>query len=104
MLESFVVQQLICQAGWVDSELRFSHYWDKNHVEVDLVIEQGRSLWGVEVKRAASIQKKDGVGLARLAAQAGKSFQGGILLYSGSHCLPLLQENCYAVPMNALWQ
>jgi hypothetical protein len=56
------------------------------------------------VKRAASIQQKDGVGLARLAAQAGKSFQGGILLYSGSHCLPLPQRNCYAVPMNALWQ
>ncbi len=104
LLESFVVQQLICQAGWVDSELRFSHYRDKNQVEVDLVIEQGRNLWGVEVKRAASIQKKDGVGLARLAAQAGKSFQGGILLYSGSHCLPLPQGNCYAVPMNTLWQ
>jgi len=49
-------------------------------------------------------QQKDGVGLARLAAQAGKSFQGGILLYSGSHCLPLPQGNCYAVPMNTLWQ
>ena len=71
LLESFVVQQLIGQAGWVDSELRFSHYRDKNQVEVDLVIEQGRRLWGVEVKRAASIQKKDGVGLAYVTLQGG---------------------------------
>ena len=41
---------------------------------------------------------------AWLLKPAGKSFQGGILLYSGSHCLPLPQGNCYAVPMNALWQ
>ena len=56
--ESCVVQQLICQVDWVDSELRFSHYRDKNQIEVDLLIEQGRNLWGVEVKSAASIQQR----------------------------------------------
>jgi hypothetical protein len=39
-----------------------------------------------------------------LAAQAGKQFQGGVLLYSGSHYLPLAQENCLAVPMDVLWR
>lgn len=103
LLESFVVQQLICQAGWVDNDLHFSHYRDKDKLEVDLVIEQGRKVWGVEVKRAASVQDKDGAGLAKLAEQAGKNFQGGILLYSGSNCLPLKFDNCFAVPMNRLW-
>lgn len=103
VLESFVVQQLICQAGWVDSELRFYHYRDKDQVEVDLVIEQDKKIWGVEVKKSASIQPKDGAGLARLASQAGKAFQGGILLYTGNNYLPLGQENCVAVPMNGLW-
>lgn len=104
LLESFVVQQLMCQATWVDSEIRFSHYRDKDQVEVDLVIERGRDVWGVEVKKAASIQTKDGAGLARLAAQAGKSFKGGMLLYCGNNTLPLSQENCFAVPMDALWK
>lgn len=103
VLESFVVQQLICQAGWVDNDLTFSHYRDKDQVEVDLVIEQGRKLWAVEVKRAASIQDKDGAGLAKIAAQAGHNFQGGILLYSGTNCLPLKQDKCFAVPMDRLW-
>lgn len=104
VLESFVVQQLICQAGWVERDLRFSHYRDKDQVEVDLVIEQGQSIWGVEVKKATSIQNKDGIGLSRLAAIAGESWRGGILLYTGSHCLPLNNvKNSYAVPMHWLW-
>ena len=103
LLESFVVQQLICQAGWVDSDLIFSHYRDKEKVEVDLVIEQGRKVWAVEVKRAASVHSRDGVGLAKIAAQSGKNFKGGILLYSGANCLPLKVDNCFAVPMDRLW-
>jgi hypothetical protein len=105
VLESFVVQQLICQAGWVDNELRFSHYRDKDQLEVDLVIEQGDRLWGVEIKKAASVQSKDGRGLARLAEQAGSSWQGGILLYTGTSTLPLAHTpNTFAVPMDQLWK
>lgn len=105
VLESFVVQQLICQAGWVDNELRFSHYRDKDQVEVDLVIEQDDRLWGVEIKKSASVQAKDARGLARLAEQAGDSWQGGILLYTGTNTLPLADiPNAFAVPMDRLWQ
>lgn len=104
LLESFVVQQITAQAGWLDDDLRFSHYRDKDQVEVDLVIEQGRKVWGIEVKKAASIQSKDGAGLNRLAAQAGSAFQGGILFYCGNNCLPLAQKKCYAVPIDWLWQ
>ncbi len=107
LLESFVVQQLICQAGWVNRDLRFYHYRDKDQVEVDLVIEQGRNIWGVEVKRAASVQAKDAIGLKRLAWQAGKHFQGGMVLYTGASCLPLTIENsdakCFAVPISRIW-
>lgn len=105
VLESFVVQQLMCQSGWVDNELRFSHYRDKDQVEVDLVIEQGDRLWGVEIKKAASVQAKDARGLARLAEQAGDSWQGGMLLYTGTNTLPLADiPNAFAVPMDRLWQ
>lgn len=105
VLESFVVQQLMCQSGWVDNELRFSHYRDKDQVEVDLVIEQGDRLWGVEIKKAASVQAKDARGLARLAEQAGDSWRGGMLLYTGTNTLPLADiPNAFAVPMDRLWQ
>lgn len=103
VLESFVVQQMICQAGWLDDDLSFSHYRDKEKAEVDLVIEQGRNVWGVEVKRAATLKNEDGLGLAKLAAQAGRQFRGGVLLYSGTNSLPLKATNCFAVPLDRLW-
>lgn len=51
VLESFIVQPLVCQASWIGSDFKFSHYRDKDQVEVDLVIERGQQLWGVEVKK-----------------------------------------------------
>jgi predicted AAA+ superfamily ATPase len=104
LLKSFAVQQLICEASWVDRGLKFSHYRDKDQVEVDLVIERGPHVWGVEVKKAASIHARDGAGLSRLAAQSGSEFKGGIVLYCGSNTLPLAHAKCLAVPMDELWQ
>lgn len=104
LLESFTIQQIRTQAEWLEDPIRLSHYRDKDKIEVDLVIEQGRDIYGIEVKKAASIQAKDGEGLKRLAAQAGKSFKGGVLLYCGNNALPLQTENCIAAPMTWLWQ
>ena len=103
LLESFVVQQIVAQAGWTNPELRFWHYRDKDQVEVDVVITQGRKTWGIEVKSAASVDASDARGLRQLAAQAGADFQGGVLLYAGVQVLPLGDPRFCAVPLNRLW-
>ncbi|MDO8596366.1 MAG: ATP-binding protein [Sulfuricaulis sp.] len=103
LIESFVVQQLIAQAGWTDPDLRFWHYRDKDQVEVDLVITRGRRTWGVEVKAAASVTPADGNGMRRLAEQCGKDFQGGMILYAGTSTLPTMDRRILAVPLSELW-
>lgn len=103
LLESFVVQQLIAQAGWTDPDLRFWHYRDKDQVEVDLVVTRGRQTWGVEVKASASVQEADGRGLLRLAEQCGEDFRGGVLFHSGTSTLPLRDPRLLAVPLAKLW-
>ena len=103
LLESHVVEQLIAQAEWVESDLRFYHYRDKEQVEVDLVIERSQDVWGVEVKRSATIQPKDINGLTKFAEQVGKNFRGGMLVYTGRHCLKLSVPGCFAVPIGMLW-
>jgi predicted AAA+ superfamily ATPase len=103
LLETFAVQQLIAQAGWTAPELEFSHYRDKDQVEVDLVISRGRDVWGVEVKAAATVTPADGAGLRRLADQCGKHFRGGALLHAGNATVKLAVENCLAVPLARLW-
>ncbi|MFM9970478.1 MAG: ATP-binding protein [Burkholderiales bacterium] len=103
LLESFVVQQLIAQAGWTDPDLRFWHYRDKDQVEVDLVITRGRRTWGVEVKSAATLTPSDSNGLRRLADQCGQDFQGGMVMYAGASILPTSDKRILAVPLSELW-
>ena len=104
LLESFVVQQLIAQAGWTDPDLRFFHYRDKDKVEVDLVITKGCKTWGLEVKASKTVNNKDGRGLARLAEQCGRDFQGGLILHAGSDSLPMGDPLLIAVPLNKVWR
>lgn len=103
LAESFVVQQLIAQAGWTDPDLRFWHYRDKDQVEVDLVITRGRRTWGVEVKTAATVTPADGNGLRRLAEQCGKDFEGGMILYAGTSTLSTADRRIFAVPLSSIW-
>jgi len=104
LLESFIVQQITAAASWTDPDLRFWHYRDKDKVEVDLVITRGRRTWGIEVKAAASVKEHDAKGLSRLAAQAGKDFASGILLYSGADVLSIATGSFLAVPIRKLWE
>lgn len=103
VFESFVLQQLIAQAGWTDPDLAFCHYRDKDHVEVDVVITRGRSVWGVEVKAGATVTEADGRGLRRLAEAAGRNFKGGVLLHAGLSTLPMGDPRMLAVAAAELW-
>ena len=53
LLETFVYQELRRQAGWQDDTVSFSHFRDKDKVEVDVILESGGALAGVEVKAAS---------------------------------------------------
>ena len=104
LLESFVTQQLVTQAGWTDPDLRFWHFRDKDGREVDLVVTLGARTWGIEVKATSTPGRSAGRGMARLAALCGQDFQGGILLYHGRDILPLADERMLAVPLSELWE
>ena len=104
LLESFVVQQLVAQAGWTDPDLRFWHFRDKDRVEVDVVVTRGRKTWGIEVKAARAVTSGDGRGLVRLAERCGDDFESGALLYAGRDVFPLRDERLHAVPLSRLWE
>lgn len=105
LLESFVVQQLMAMGTWYDGEPRFHHYRDKDQVEVDLVIELGNGIWGVEVKAAATMRSNDSKGLRRLAETVKTKFRGGLVLYDGDAVLPIDKDlNIHAAPLAKLWE
>lgn len=104
LLETFVFQELRRQASWLEDDVRFHHFRDKDGAEVDLVLEQGgRALAGIEVKAAATVTAADFRGLAKLRAAAGKRFAIGVVLYDGEASLSF-GDRLHAVPIRALWE
>ncbi len=103
LLETFVFQELRRLASWHDAEVGFSHFRDKDQVEVDLVLESEGRVAGVEVKAAATVTREDFKGLQKLMNAAGKHFVGGVLLYDGDAVVGF-GDRLYAVPIAQLWK
>ena len=102
-LETFVFQELRRQATWQDGPVEFFHYRDKDQVEVDIVIEQGRRVAGVEVKAGATVTNSDFRGLRRLKEASGDAFAAGAVLYDGETVVGF-GDGLYAVPVRLLWE
>lgn len=103
VLESFVHSELLKQAAWEAGRYDFTHFRDKEHNEVDLVIEDdARGVIGIEVKAAATVTPKDLKGMRLLAEATGKRFRCGVVLYDGKVTLPL-GDRLWAAPISSLW-
>lgn len=102
LLETFIYQELRRQASWQEAPLSFHHFRDKEGAEVDVVLESGGKLAGVEVKAAATVTAADFRGLRKLQAATGKRFVAGVVLYDGD-AIAAFGEGLYAVPISCLW-
>ncbi len=103
ILETFVFQELRRQASWYEEMISFSHFRDKDKVEVDIVLECTGRLAGIEIKAASTVSGDDFKGLRKLADAAKKNFAAGVVLYDGDAVAPF-GENLYAVPISMLWE
>ena len=101
LLETFIYQELRKQADWHDEDLRFYHFRNKDKVEVDIIIEQGRQLAGIEVKAAATVTKTDFKGLNKLKDACGKQFSAGVVFYDGENILPF-GDKLFAAPISSI--
>jgi uncharacterized protein len=82
---------------------RLYHYRDRDQVEVDVVLEDGkRRVVGIEIKAASTVTAQDFKGLKRLQSHVGKRFCAGLVLYDGARVLPF-GPDLTAVPLSALW-
>jgi predicted AAA+ superfamily ATPase len=102
LLETFVLQELRRQASWRPEPVEFYHYRDRDGYEVDVVLEQGATIAGIEVKAAATVNEGDLRGLRKLRGAAGRRFRHGVVLYDGTAVIRF-DENLSAVPLRMLW-
>ncbi len=103
LLETFVFQELRRQATWHIGPVEFFHYRDKDQVEVDIVMEYGSLVAGVEVKAGATVTRSDFRGLRRLMDACGGRFAAGVVLYDGETSVSF-GDSLYAVPIRLLWE
>ena len=102
MLETFVYQELRKYACWHQYPVKFSHFRDKDMVEVDIVLESETRVAGIEVKAGATIDRKDLNGLKKLRDATAEKFAVGVILYDGETTLSM-GPKLYAVPISRLW-
>ena len=104
VMETFVFRELQRQSGWSETPVKFSHYRDRDQVEVDVVLERGVSaVAGVEVKAGATVRLADFRGLRKLRKIAGDRFTNGVVIYDGEATVSF-GVGLYAVPVRQLWE
>ncbi len=104
LFETFVVMELIKQAGWSTTPVELYFYRDSDKREVDLVVESASGdVVAIEAKAAAATTASDLRGLRVLRDKLGERFKTGIVVYSGEHTLPI-DDRIWAVPISGLWK
>lgn len=84
LVETFVYQELVRQATWLDHEIEFLHFRHWDRAEVDIVLEgKDRAVCGIEVKAGSTVRPSDFKGLQMLAEAAGDYFVSSVVLYDG---------------------
>ena len=103
LLENFVVMELIKQISWSINEPKIFHFRTQTGKEVDIVLEDAAGqIVGIEVKSSYSVKAGDFGGLKTLAAETGKNFKRGVVLYTGQEYIPF-GKKMFALPISAIW-
>lgn len=103
LLETFVFQELRRQSSGHPEPIVFYHFRNRDDHEVDIVLEQGTALAGVEVKASGTVRSDDFRGLRKLQEIAGDKFTCGVVLYDGEVSLPF-GPRLFALPIRTLWE
>ena len=101
LLETFVYQELRKYADWQDVPINFYHFRNKDKVEVDIILEQGTQLAGIEVKASATVRVSDFKGLNKLKNACGERFTTGVVFYDGQRIIPF-GDKMFAIPISLL--
>ena len=103
VLENFVVMELMKQCTWSEPRTRLCHYRTHTGQEVDIVLESGQQIVGIEVKSASTLTQEHFKGLRSLQQDAGETFHRGVVLYTGNQVIQF-DERLWAAPISALWE
>jgi hypothetical protein len=103
LVENFVIGELARQLTWATEVARLYHYRDRDHYEVDALIEHASGdVAAIEVKAAETVRREDFRGIDRLARRLGDRLVRGIVLYAGRRAQSF-GDGRLAWPISSLW-
>ncbi|MGH3937639.1 MAG: ATP-binding protein [Pseudonocardiaceae bacterium] len=104
LLETFVVTEVLKQAGWASEVVSAYHYRTTDGVKVDLVLEaaDGRVV-AIEVKAGSQVTTSAMRGLTQLRDLLGARFVAGLLVTSGIQT-QRLGDRLSVAPVDILWR
>lgn len=109
LLESFVAAQVRAEASLTDPRALMWHLRTDTQQEVDLVLTQGRRVFGIEVSSSVNPLNRADARPARklrhlraMRDALGDVFGAGVLLYAGSEVLDL-GDRITAAPISTIW-
>lgn len=103
LFETFAATELLPHLEAASERTRMFHFRDRSGHEVDLLLERGGRLVGLEVKSATRVGRSDAKSLAWLRDQMGDGFHLGAVLYPGK--LPFrIGDRIWALPLGTLWR
>jgi uncharacterized protein len=100
--ETLVLAELLKHASWAEQTVRLFHY-QRDREDIDFIIENNAGeIAAIEVKAAATIDRRDRRWLKRLRDARSDSFRAGIIIHAGAQTIPL-GDRLWAVPFSGLW-
>ncbi|TNM44157.1 DUF4143 domain-containing protein [Nocardioides albidus] len=103
LLRGMVAAELLRQQTTSAAEHRVGHLRERNGLEVDLVIElPDDSLFGIEVRTAASLRPHQFAALRALEGRAGGRFRGGVVLNTAGRG-HVHGPRMWSLPIATLW-
>ncbi len=102
--ETMVVGELFKWIRTSQREIEVFFYRTRSGMEIDLVLETGAGLIGIEIKSRDTIVEKDIRSLKAVAEALGSQWLGGLVVYTGSRINLIAAPNIWAVPSRRLFQ
>jgi hypothetical protein len=103
LLETFVVNELMKQASWIDGVAGIGHWRTRDGDEVDLVVERDDgSIVAFEVKASQRVDTRELGPLRKLRDAVGDAFIAGFALHLGQQAFRA-EDRLHVLPVDALW-
>jgi uncharacterized protein len=102
LLETYVANEIAKQATWAERPVTIGHYRDRDQREIDIVLERGRNVVGIEVKATATPLPQHARHLAYVRDRLGERFTLGIVLHTGNQTV-VFGDRLIAAPISTLW-